>query len=316
MVDIDDDPVDLEANKVNKSISEDLEISDSDNEEVVVTSPIIKFVDFLKAIFGSKPNKKPIVVTEKNTLEKKNKPIINELPKDGEANNSGLTSELEKTQPKNLDEITTPLTGSLATVIIRNDFYRDGFRNMIKIAIAESIIIIVLILSFIAYLNATEAKNHYFATTADGRIMRLVPLNLPNMNTSALMSWVSQAATEVMTFGYHDYQRRMQQSSRHFTRKGWETFTAALQKSRIIDSVEASKQVVTARPRSAPVLRQEGSINGVYRWVVDLPLTVLYRSATSSRSDNLNIRLVIYRVPSLENPNGVGIEQWIAVAAR
>ncbi len=207
-----------------------------------------------------------------------------------------------------------PYSDALMTVVVRNRFYRDGFRNMMRIAIVEAVIIIALILTFVSYMYVTQPKDHYFATTADGRIMKLVPLNLPNMSTSALMSWVVQSSTEVMTFGYHDYQRRLQQSSRHFTRYGWETFTNALQRSRIVESVEALRQVVTAKPRSAPILVQEGVFNGKYRWVVDLPLEVSYKATTSGRTDNLMVRMVIDRVMSLENPNGVGIEQWIAVA--
>jgi intracellular multiplication protein IcmL len=215
-------------------------------------------------------------------------------------------------KPENTKTEDAAVNAPLMSVVVRNEFYRDGFRNMMRIAIAEAVIIVVLIVTFIAYMNSTKPQNFYFATTADGRIMQLVPLDRANMGTSALMSWVSQSATEIMTFGFHDYQRRMQQSSRHFTRQGWESFTAALQKSRIMESVEASQQVVTAQPRSAPVLVQEGVFNGKYRWVVDLPLTVTYQSGSASRADNLMIRLVIDRVPSLESPNGVGIEQWIA----
>ncbi len=202
--------------------------------------------------------------------------------------------------------------GPLATVVVRNEFYRDGFRNMLRVAIAEAVIIVALILTFIVYTNATKPQDHYFATTADGRIMQLVPLDQPNMGTAALMSWAAQSATEVMTFGFHDYQRRMQQASRNFTRHGWENFTDALQKSRIIESIETNRQVVTAQPSSAPVLVQEGVFNGRYRWVVDFPLAVTYQAGTATRNDNLAVRLVIDRVPSLENPNGVGIEQWIA----
>ncbi len=198
------------------------------------------------------------------------------------------------------------------TVVVRNEFYRDGFRNLIRIAIAEAVIIVLLLLTFISYMNAAKAQNHYFATTADGRIMQLVPLELPNMGTSALLSWAAQAGTEVMTFGFHDYQRRLQYSSRHFTRHGWETFAAALQKSRTIESMQAQQQVASAEPRSAPVLIQEGVFSGKYRWVVDLPLTVKYQSGGDQRTDNIMVRLVIDRVPSLENPSGVGIEQWIA----
>lgn len=259
----------------------------------VIDSPVIKLVNFVKGIMGS-GNKSPASPAEL--------PVVK--------NTTALQKKSEVAAAPTAASVSA--AGPLMTVVVRNEFYRDGFRSVLKIAIAEAIIIVALILTFIAYMNATKAQDHYFATTADGRIMQLVPMNVPNMGTSALLSWAAQSATEVMTFGFHDYQRRMQQSSRHFTSYGWESFTSALQKSRIIESVEALQQVVTAQPRSAPILIQEGVFNGKYRWVVDLPLTVTYQAGSSSRTDLLTIRMVIDRVPSLENPNGVGIEQWIA----
>jgi intracellular multiplication protein IcmL len=202
--------------------------------------------------------------------------------------------------------------GALNAVVTRNEYYRDGYRNIMKVAMIEGVIIAVLCAMFIVYMNIHKGQDRFFATTADGRILQLVPLDQPNMATSALMSWVSQAATEVMTFGFHDYQRRLQDASRHFTRRGWESFTTALQRSRIIESVDSLQQVVTAAPRSAPVLVQQGVFNGRYRWVVRLPLTVTFRSGSKQSSSNLEVTITIERVPTLESPNGVGIESWIA----
>lgn len=203
--------------------------------------------------------------------------------------------------------------GALNAVITRNEYYRDGYRNLMKIAFLEGIIIAGLLVAFIVYMNVHQERNRYFATTADGRILQLSPLDQPNITQAALMSWVSQAATETMTFGFHDYQRRLQDASRHFTRRGWESFTTALQRSRIIESVENLQQVVTATPRSAPVLLEQGIFNGRYRWIVRLPMTVTFTSGNKSNSSNLEITITIERVPTLESPNGVGIESWIAV---
>ncbi len=207
---------------------------------------------------------------------------------------------------------TADIGGPLLSVVTRNEFYRDGFRNMMRLAVIEGIVIIALILAIIVYMTTAKPNDRYFATTADGRIMQLVPLDRPNMNVSALMSWVAQAVSETMTFGYHDYQRRLQQASRHFTRRGWESFATALQRAKIIDSVTATQQVVTAEPRSAPILENQGVINGKYRWIIRLPIRVTYRAGTQTRTDDLTVTLVVDRVPSLENPAGVGIEQWIA----
>jgi len=207
-----------------------------------------------------------------------------------------------------------PIAGPLVTIVTRNEFYRDGFRNLIKIAVLEGIVIIGLILTLIVYMNNAQPSDRYFATTADGRIMQLQPLDRPNLDTPALMSWVATAAAEVMTFTYTDYQKRLQQASRHFTKVGWETFTTAMQKSRILDSVQAQSQLVSAQPKSAPVLMQEGILGGKYRWVIQMPLQVTYRNGQNTRSDTLQLNLVVERVPSLENPYGVGIAQWIATS--
>lgn len=204
--------------------------------------------------------------------------------------------------------------GSLGAVVIRNEFYRDGYRSILKLAVFQSMIILALIFAMFFVIYVNQPENRYFATTEDGRLVPLTALNEPNLSNPALMSWVAQSATEVMTFGFNDYRRRLQEASRNFTRRGWESFTQALQRSRIIEMVESNQQVVTAAPSGAPILKSEGLVSGRYQWEVQLPMILSYQAGSKSRSDNVLVTLIIVRVPRLENPNGVGIEQWLAVA--
>lgn len=204
------------------------------------------------------------------------------------------------------------VAGGLGAVVIRNEFYRDGYRTLLKIALLEGVVIIGLILAMFYVVSTNKPQDRYFATTNDGRLVPMVSLNEPNLSTPALMSWTAQAATEVMTFGFHDYRRRLQEASRNFTRIGWASFTTALEKSRIMESVEQNQQVLTAAPTSAPVLISEGIVNGRYQWQVELPMVITYQAGALKRADNLVLTLLIVRVSKLESPNGVGIEQWIA----
>lgn len=200
----------------------------------------------------------------------------------------------------------------LGMVVVRNEFYRDGYRNMLRLAVLQCFIIAGLLGAMYFVIHVHQPENRYFATTEDGRLIPMVALNEPNLSTPALMSWVAQACTEVMTFGFNDFRRRLQEASRNFTRRGWESFTQALQRSRIIEMVEANQQVVTAAPAGAPILESEGLVNGRYQWIVQLPMIVSYQSGARTKSDNLLVSVVVVRVPRLESPNGVGIEQWIA----
>ncbi len=224
-----------------------------------------------------------------------------------------------KKQAKNAEtggETAPPATediGNLGKVVLRNEFYRDGYRSLLRLAVIEGLIIVGLIAAMFFVIQTHQPENRYFATTEDGRLVPMIPLSEPNLSTPALMSWVAQASTEVMTFGFNDYKRRLQESSRNFTRRGWESFTQALQRSRIIETVENNQQVLTAAPQGAPVLESEGLVQGRYQWIIQIPMILTYQSGSKLRNDQLLVTLVIVRVPRLESPNGVGIEQWVAV---
>lgn len=204
--------------------------------------------------------------------------------------------------------------GQLGAVVVRNEFYRDGYRTMLRVVMMLALIIAAQIAVMVYVVKTNRMEYRYFATTEDGRLIPMAPLNEPNLSAPALMSWVAQSSTEVMTFGFNDYRRRLQEASRNFTRRGWESFSSALQRARIIETVEVNQQVVTATPTGAPVIQSEGVVQGRYQWVVQVPLALTYQSGARTRTDNLLVTLVIVRVPRLESPNGVGIEQWIAVA--
>ncbi len=200
----------------------------------------------------------------------------------------------------------------LGRVVMRNEFYRDGFRMMLILVVMEAVIIMGLVLGIIAIIKSHEPNDRYFATTEDGRLIEMEALSTPNLNRPALLSWAAQAATETMTFGFHDYRRRLQEASRNFTRTGWASFVSALQSSGMLQTVNENRQVITAAPRAAPTILSEGLSGGVYRWEVEMPMMITYQFGQQQRDDSLNLRLIIVRMPKLESPNGVGIEQWIA----
>ena len=200
----------------------------------------------------------------------------------------------------------------LGRVVVRNEFYRDGYRSLLKLTVLMALIILALVVAMFGIVNSRKPENRYFATTEDGRLIPMVSLNQPNLSTPALMSWVAQATTEVMTFSFNDYHRLLQNSSRNFTSKGWESFTNALSRSRIIETIENGRQVLTAVPSGAPVLQSEGLVAGRYQWVVQIPLTLSYQAGTKKRVQNMLVTVVVVRVPRLESPNGVGIDQWLA----
>ena len=201
--------------------------------------------------------------------------------------------------------------GKVSHVMIRNEFYSDGYKSMRTVALVQFLIIISIIVGIVYFVNNNKTEHVYFATTDDGRLITIVSLARPNLANPALMSWAAQATTEVMTFGFHDYRRRLNESSRHFTRVGWESFNGALGRSRIMEMVDNQKMVVTSSPRSAPIVLDEGVSNGRYFWLLEIPISVTYQAGNNTnKMEKFIVEILIVRVPQLENPNCVGIERW------
>jgi len=202
---------------------------------------------------------------------------------------------------------------AVETVINRNEFYQDGYRTLLKVALVQAALIAILATTlFITYTNQ-DPIYRFFATTADGRIIDIVPLDNPYRGD--VVAWSSQSATEAMTFAFTDYRMRLQNSSKFFTQRGWDTFIEALNKSRILEAVDKRQLNVKGAPTAAPQIKRQGVVNGIYQWVLEMPYTIEYLgSGEIPQPTSGTLTLVVQRVPNLENPQGIGIDQWIMVA--
>ena len=112
-------------------------------------------------------------------------------------------------------------------VRLRNDFYRDNHRKIV-LALLVAVATIILLCGTLAYVVTHPPAPKYFATSIDGRIIPIVPLNEPNMPTSALLLWSNQAATAAFTYDFVNYRQALQSASDYFTPDGWRDFLNAL----------------------------------------------------------------------------------------
>ena len=220
-----------------------------------------------------------------------------------------------KANPKAQSETQKPedKKGGLGQVITRNEFYRDGYRILLKVALIQGIVIIALIGVVYFVVSTKKPENRYFATTEDGRLIPMIALSEPNLSKPALVSWAAQAAAETMTFGFNDYRRKLNESSRNFTTSGWQSFTRALEQSALIERIDANRQLITAIPSGAPIIVSSGVVNGRYQWVLTVPMTLTFEAGSSREQSRDIYQLTVVRVPRLESSSGVGIEQWVKI---
>ena len=81
-------------------------------------------------------------------------------------------------------------------VKLRNEFYRDNYRKVV-LALLLSCTVVVVLVGALTYIITHPPAPQYFATSTDGRITPLVPLDQPNLSTAALLQWANTAAVAV-----------------------------------------------------------------------------------------------------------------------
>lgn len=199
---------------------------------------------------------------------------------------------------------------AVEVVRLRNDFYRDNHRK-VMMALLVAIATIILLCGTLSYVVTHPPAPKYFATSIDGRIIPIISLSQPNMPPSALLLWANQAATAAFTYDFVNYRQALQSASAYFTPEGWRDFLNALTSSNNLNAVLTKKLVVSSTATGAPVILQQGVLNGVYAWRVQMPMVVTYQSASQVAQQNVTVTMLVMRISTLNSARGVGIAQFV-----
>lgn len=198
----------------------------------------------------------------------------------------------------------------IEVVRLRNQFYRDSYRKVVG-GLVLCIFVILILVGGLVYIVSNPPMPKYFATSVDGRIMPLVPLNRPNLSSAALLSWANTAAIAVYTYNFVNYRQALQAASDYFTPDGWKSFMNALQSSNNLNAVIDKKLIVSAVATGAPVILEQGLLFGTYTWRVQMPMLVTYQSASEFSQQAVTVTMLITRVSTLATPLGIGIAQFV-----
>lgn len=215
-------------------------------------------------------------------------------------------------QPATLSKTTEAITRRVGVDVAETQSYRVGFVRMTYVVNVLGVVIFFFLALFLFILYTQVPQDRYIAETADGQQMQMIGLEQPNINTQTLLDWGSEAATQIMTFGFNDYDNKLSQARTRFTMDGWLSFAPKMANSEFFKKMVSEQQLVTAVPRSSATLFSEGVDKGRYFWIVEVPLLVSVRSGGQSRPINITVRMVVVRVPTAENPAGIGIDRWIS----
>lgn len=208
----------------------------------------------------------------------------------------------------------------LVLIFSRNAFYKR-LHYLVLGAFILSLMMIALLVWILAYLLQNPNRPLYFATDDVSRLIQVVPVNKPNMDTEDVMAWAVDAVQAAYSYNYINYRGQLQEAQKYFTEYGWRKYMGAVTLSGNLRALTARKQIVTAQVIDKPRVAAEGILGGAYAWKFEMPLLVTYSmppydgSSQSQFSNALNITVIVQRQQVLEGYKGLGVLQLVSSMA-
>lgn len=214
-------------------------------------------------------------------------------------------------EPGRADHPGTGHIGGLQLVLERNHFYRDRYRLHLRIT-ATLLILSTLLALLLFWVLTHPPAPRYFATTPNGEIIPLVPLDQPYKANDAISQWAADVARKAYSFDFVHWRGQLNQLAQYFTGAGYEQFLSALKKSGNVAAVRDKRLVGTAIASPA-IITSEGALNSVYTWEVEVPLQVRYSSARETIRQSLLVTMTVQRTNTLQNEHGLAVNRFLSL---
>jgi len=189
------------------------------------------------------------------------------------------------------------------------------FRRMIFLVIASIVLSLASLGSYLA-IKGHKVPPQYLPITSDGRVLPLVPLVEPSLESAEVIEFGLEALRLMHSYDYINWKTQFPRSQSYFTPSGWASYFDGFLKSNTINTVEEKKMIVSMSPKGSPKIISEGVLEGIYAWRVEIPLTITYTShARNAVTDDVLfnsgvVTLVIQRAPITLSASGVAIRAY------
>ncbi|SOC27148.1 DotI/IcmL/TraM family protein [Thalassospira xiamenensis] len=209
------------------------------------------------------------------------------------------------------EPVVSALDDAVATVLARDIYTRERHYFLMRGLIVMTIALMVSVAGNVYQgMRAPIVQN--FISDESGRVIELKALNRPVESITFVTNFVTDAITQAYTYSFANYRTELSAAKKNFTPSGWEGFEKALKDSGTLQAVIDNKYVATAVVTGAPVLKNQGIVDGVYAYRFEVPILVTYQSANQRTAQNLMITATVVSQPQTIHPKALGIKSLIA----
>ena len=189
-----------------------------------------------------------------------------------------------------------------------NDFYRL-FQPRFIIVLMGATLVALIWVGIILFQVYQRPLPTFYAIQPNKQRIQLQPGDLPNLMAETILRFASKAAVSAYTFDFVNYKEQISLVRVYFTRAGWNDYLESVNS--VVSGIAQNKLFVAGVVNGTPVISNQGEIDGVYSWRVQIPFLVTYQSAQTAEQRKFTVLVTVVRVPTKESPLGIGIDQFV-----
>ncbi len=190
-----------------------------------------------------------------------------------------------------------------------NALYRDHYQKLM-IAVIICLFLMFGMVIVLLYQVSHRPLPQFIAQATNNQKMNLISYDQPNLMTPTLTKWVSKAAVAAYTYDFVNSAQQLANAELYFTPSAWSVFQSSINP--LIQSIQQNQLFVNGVVVGAPVISNQGELPGKgYVWRIQMPFLVTYQSSDNTTRKTFTLRITIVRVPTWQNPAGIGIDQFV-----
>jgi len=192
-------------------------------------------------------------------------------------------------------------------------------RALVLLSFALALISLITAISTCFFSLKAKGQNIYFATTTDGKLIPLKPIEQPLMATSEVIDFGSKVISHTFSFDYVDYQREITANTGDFTDRAFMDIKQELMGNNgIINETLKNNWLVSTHVLAAPQVVKEGLIDDTktYGWRLIYPVNMTFQNEKTIHTSNYSADVLIIRVDQKNNPKGIAVSRITLSQAR
>jgi intracellular multiplication protein IcmL len=184
-----------------------------------------------------------------------------------------------------------------------------GISAKMNIIVAAALFLSIILNCVLGWF-AVHPVREYFASD-NGRLFPMVPLSAPYQKPANVIQFAKDTLSRAFTLDFLNWRQQLEDSRARYTKTGFRSYLDALKSSGVLEIVQKRRMNMTVTAGTG-VLVKEGIENGVYVWLVEVPIEVKLTGQTSELpSQKFRATVRIERIPTLDSIEGIGTAQLI-----